>query len=136
MSGEFTRAYLSPVLEALIPQITYKPNWEIYVGREVAEDGAGGWKLFIISHTDNSINRPGKIRVRHEFIIPAASYNRDTWIAWVFDRFRDVETHEAGEFFRVDDVRVFAPHHGNGENPYLVWHHGDPSAAAKRSGDD
>lgn len=128
--------YLSPVLEALVPQISYKPGWMIQIGHEVAEDGAGGWKLFIVSNTENSFRFREKIRVRHEFLIPPASYNRECWVAWVFDRIRDVETHEAGEFFRVDGVREFAPHHGNGENPYLVWHVGDWATAAKSSGDD
>lgn len=128
--------YLSPVLEELVPQITYKPNWKIYVAHEVSDDGSGGWHLFVISYTDDSLNSEKKIRVRHGFLVPAASYNRDTWVAWIFDRLRDVETHEAGEFFRVNNIREFAPHHSNGENPYLVWHVGDLSTASKKSGDD
>lgn len=130
------KAYLSPELKALVPKISYKPMWKIYLGYEVADDGAGGWHLFIISHTANSLDPSQEIRVRHGFLVPAASYNRDTWAIWVFDRIRDVETHEAGEFFRIDDVREFAPHHSNGENPYVVWHVGDYATAAKSSGDD
>jgi hypothetical protein len=128
--------YISTVLVDLVQQITYKPNWKIYVEHEVADDGSGGWHLFVISHTDNSLNPSESIRVRHGFLIPAASYNRDTWAAWVFDRLRDVETHEAGEFYRINGLREFAPHHANGENPYLVWHIGDYETASKRSGDD
>ncbi len=33
---------------------------------------------------------------------------------------RRVENHELGEWFRVDDVRPFAPLHGPGEDPYTV----------------
>lgn len=128
--------YLSPILKDLIDKITYKPHWQIYLGYEVGKDGSGGWHLFVVSYTDDSLDPSRTIRVRHGFLIPAASYNRDTWVAWVFDRLRDVETHEAGEFFRVNGVREFAPHHGNGENPYLVWHVGDYATAAKRAGDD
>jgi hypothetical protein len=128
--------YLSPVLKELIPKVTYKSGWKIYVEHEMADDGAGGWHLFIISRTENSLIPEQTIRVRHGFLIPAASYNRDTWTAWVFNRCRDVETHEAGEFFRVDGVRVFAPHHGNGEDPYLVWHVSDYATATKSSGDE
>jgi hypothetical protein len=128
--------YLSPVLKELVPQIAYKPRWVINLGFEIGEDGAGGWHLFITSCTDNSLDFGQPIRVRHGFLIPAASYNRQTWVAWVFDRIRDVETHEAGEFFRVKGTREFAPHHSNGENPYLVWHVGDYATAAKQSGDE
>lgn len=128
--------YLNSELAELVKHVTYKPNWKIYVAHEMADDGAGGWHLFIVSHTDDSLDPTRKMRVRHGFLIPPASYNRDTWTAWLFSRFRDVETHEAGEFFRVDDIRVFAPHHGNGEDPYVVWHMSDYATANKSAGED
>lgn len=136
MSHEPTDDYLSPVLKELVPRVTYKPDWAIRLGHEVADDGAGGWHLFITSSTANSLDPSRTIRVRHGFLVPAASYNRDSWAAWIFDRLRDVETHEAGEFFQIDGLREFAPHHSNGENPYLVWHIGDYATASKSSGDD
>lgn len=131
-----SREYISPILLDLVPKVTYKPGWTIDVKYEKDSDGSGGWTLSIISYTDNSLHPGSKIRVEHPFLIPAASYNRDTWAAWIYDRLRDVETHEAGEFFRINGVREFAPHHSNGENPYLVWHVSDYATAAKSSGDD
>ena len=131
-----SETYISEVLVELVKQVTYKPNWKIYLGYELADDGAGGWHLFVISHSPDSLDPFREIRVRHGFLVPAASYNRDTWAAWIFDRLRDVETHEAAEFFQIDGVREFAPHHSNGENPYLVWHVSDYATAAKSSGDD
>lgn len=128
--------YLSPVVKDLVSRLEYKPGWLLYVEHEVGDDGSGGWHFFVISNTEDSLNPGQRIRVRHGFLIPPASYNRDTWAAWLFDRIRDVETHEAGEFFRIDGYREFAPHHGNGENPYLVWHVGDHATANKRAGDD
>lgn len=136
MDRDWKDYYLSDELRKLVREITYKPGWVVYLACEFAYDGAGGWHLFIVSETDDSLDPSRKIRVRHGFLVPAASYNRDTWAAWVFDRFRDVETHEAAEFFRINDVREFAPHHGNGENPYLVWHISDYATASKRAGDD
>lgn len=129
------RPYLSPVLDEIVTQVKYKPNWDIFIAWETSQDGSGGWTLWIVSHTQNSLKPDEDIRVRHPFLIPAASYNRDSWVAWLFERYRDVETHEAGEFFRVDGLREFAPHHSNGENPYIVWHIGDYETANKRSGD-
>ena len=128
--------YLSPVLAELIDAVEYKPNWKLWIELEFADDGAGGWHFFVVSDTENSLLPGMRIRVRHGFLIPAASYNRDTWASWLFERIRDVETHEAGEFFKIDGLREFAPHHGNGEDPYTVWHTSDYATAKKRAGDD
>jgi hypothetical protein len=131
-----TLPYQPPGLNQLVQAISYKPGWEFYF-RVFVEDGqTRGWVFCVVSDTENSYHPEQRIRVRHEFLVPPASYNRDTWVAWLFDRIRDVETHEAGEFFRLYDYREFAPHHGNGEDPYRVWHVGDHAATRKRSGDD
>lgn len=130
------RGFLSGELSSLVEQLTYKPGWRFYVAHELSEDGSGGWTLFIISDTEDSFNFKKRIRVRHGFLIPPASYNRNSWAAWLFERVRDVETHEAGEFFRLNGFREFAPHHGNGEDPYIVWHVSDYATASKRAGSD
>jgi hypothetical protein len=122
-----------PVLSDIVRAIKYKPGWEFYLWRS-ADDSVS--KLYIVSKTPDSFDFSKTIRVRHEFLVPPAVYNRAVWTAWVFDRVRDVETHEAGEFFRVDGVREFAPHHGNGEDPYRVWHVSDWATASKSAGDD
>lgn len=123
-------------LPDLVESIDYKPGWSVHLTDELDDDGSGGLTLSIVSDTENSLDFTRRIRVRHSFLVPPASYNRDTWAAWIFDRIRDVETHEAGEFFRIDGVREFAPHHGNGEDPYRVWHVSDWATAAKSAGDD
>jgi hypothetical protein len=128
--------YWPPALEELVGQVTYKPGWAVRLDEEFADDGAGGLKLFIVSFTDDSYDPSKRIGVRHEFLVPRASYSRDVWAAWLFDRFVDVETHEAGEFFQIDGLREFAPHHGNGEDPYRVWHVGDHAAIRKKAGED
>lgn len=131
-----TRPYLSPILEELVKEFEYKPGWMSYIQWDQSEDGSGGWTLFIISNTENSIKRGERIRVAHPFLIPAASYNEGSWIDWLHSRCADVEMHELGEFFRIRGERVYAPHHGNGENPYAVWHHGTEEQRAKRAGQD
>ena len=128
--------YMPPHLPELVEQIAYKPGWAFFLQHEVEEDGSGGLALHIVSDTMNSFYFKQRIRVNHSFLVPSASYNRDTWAAWIFDRVRDVESHEAGEFFRIDGVREFAPHHGNGEDPYRVWHVSDWQTADKSSGED
>ena len=128
--------YTPPHLAELVRQIEYKPGWQFGLTNQVEDDGSGGLQFYIISDTENSFDFKRRIRVRHAFLVPPASYNRDVWAAWIFDRIRDVETHEAGEFFRIDGVREFAPHHSNGEDPYRVWHVSDWATAAKSSGDE
>jgi hypothetical protein len=127
--------YEPPHLRGLVESVTYKPGWTFRLGvfREGGEPR--GWALYVVSDTEDSYDHARRVRVRHEFLVPPASWGRDTWAAWLFDRVRDVETHEAGEFFMLDGYREFAPHHGNGEDPYRVWHVGDHAAARKRAGE-
>lgn len=136
MSDDENLPYLSPIINELVPKLKSYPGWVHYIAYEVADDGAGGWHLFVVATTPDSI-RPGQqITVRHGFLIPAASYNRNSWVAWLRDRLADVNNHELGEFFTIDGVREFAPHHGNGEDPYVVWHMSDYETAKKSAGDD
>lgn len=129
-----------PFLRELIESIKYKPGWGFALGLFPKDRAEGeeprGWALYVISDTENSMDFQKRIRVRHEFIVPPAEYNRDEWAAWLFDRVVDVERHEAAEFFRIFGVREFAPHHSNGENPYRTWHVSDWATANKSSGDD
>lgn len=128
--------YVPPGLRDLVESITYKHGWQFFLDHKIEDDGSGGLAFHVISFTDDSLAPGKKIRVNHAFLVPPASYSRDVWAAWLFDRVRDVETHEAGEFFRLNDVREFAPHHGNGEDPYRVWHVSDYATANKSAGDD
>lgn len=133
-----TLPYEPPGLRDLIESLAYKRGWRFYLAlfREDGDEAPRGWRFHVISDTEDSMDPAHRIRVNHAFPIPPASWNRDTWAAWLFDRVRDVETHEAGEFFRIDGYREFAPHHSNGEDPYRVWHVGDHATARKSAGDD
>lgn len=77
--------------------------------------------LYIFTYNLNTY-RPDTMRhTRHEFVVPVATYSVETWTRWVFDRIASIELHETCENFFVDGVRVYAPHHGNGEDPYAFW---------------
>ena len=115
--------------------IKYKEGWMFYL--EGPTDDCSVYKLMIVSHTANSYKPNEMVNVRHEFMVPPADYNREVWLAWIFDRVRDIEAnHEAGEFFRYHEIRVFAPHHGNGQDPYRVWFMGDYDQTRTKAGDD
>lgn len=134
----WTAAPYPQPLADLVAGWTYKPGWTASLSTVVPPDEhqAGGLRLFIVSDTENSLDPTRRVRVRHEFIVPGAMYLRSSWLRWLWDRVLDVEAHEAGEFFRIDGERVYAPHHGNGENPYITWQIGTQDAADKSAGDD
>lgn len=123
-------------LRELVDSIGYKPGWAFHLDTFIESGDARCWAFYVVSCTPDSYDHAKTIRVRHEFLVPPASWSRDVWAAWLFDRIRDVETHEAGEFFMLDGLREFAPHHGNGEDPYRVWHVGDHAATRKKAGQD
>lgn len=131
-----TDAYEPPGLRELVESITYKPAWQFWLADFIEDGETRGVAFYVVSDTENSLDPSKRIQVRHEFLVPPASYNRNTWAAWLRDRVCDVESHECNEFFQLDGVREFAPHHGNGEDPYRTWHVSDYSTAKKRSGDD
>jgi hypothetical protein len=79
------------------------------------------------------------LRVNHNFPVPPATYNRESWMRWLFDRLGDVDTHERMEDFtfatavevrpatgkRDADVaevleRPFGPVHAPGFDPYMI----------------
>lgn len=122
-----------PGLRAIVDSIRYLPGWMIYLGRD--NEGDGWLCLHIVSDTPNSYALDEPIRVNHSFLVPMATYNERTWKAWLFDRFLDVWRHETGEFLAFGDVREFAPHHGNGEDPYRTWHVGDLADTRVKAGD-
>lgn len=128
--------YLPPHLPELVKSLSYKPGWEFSLKPFFEGHEERGLAFYVISDTENSLDPSTRIRVRHEFLVPPASWNRDTWAAWILDRVGDVELHERNEFLRIDGVREFAPHHGNGEDPYRTWHVSDYETAKKRAGDD
>lgn len=134
--------YEPPGLRDLIRSTVYKRGWKFHLAvfREDGDEAPRGWRLHIISDTENSYaDPPGsqRIRVNHAFCVPPASYSRDTWAAWIRDRIDDVEgKHEVGEFLMFDGVREFAPHHGNGEDPYRVYHVGDLADTRVKAGHD
>lgn len=121
-------------LDELVGAVTYRPGWAVALRHMDRGQGSVGLTLLITAQVRDSLGED-TIRVLHLFIVPAASYNRASWMRWLLDRFLDVEQHEACEFFRIDGERVFAPHHSEGEDPYTIWMIGDAATAKKRSTD-
>jgi hypothetical protein len=128
--------YEPPGLRDIVAGTRYKAGWMIFLHlfREDDDEAPRGWRLHIVSDTADSYAPDRRIRVNHAFPVPPTSWNERTWKAWIRDRFADVEAHELGEFLTFDGVREYGPHHGNGEDPYRVWHVGDYADTRVKAG--
>jgi hypothetical protein len=116
------------VLERIVDQVECKPGWVF----DLREDDDGAPRLVILCTSCVDAYKPDRrFPLSHWFPIPIATYNEASWRRWLFERCRDVETHEFGEWFRIpaDDgtvERPFAPCHAPGENPYSLNEYRDP----------
>lgn len=117
-------------LEAAVADFHHEPGWEFSlhdIARDVTGDGeplAGGLTLVIFVPCHDSYHPEVYRPVHHYHPVPAATFNRQSWERWIFDRLLDTIVHEAGEWARFGDGenarRPFAALHGPGDNPYVV----------------
>lgn len=109
-------------LAKLVEACTYRYRWNVSLYGNGFDRGQGsvGLTLSIVTDTVNSYDHDQPMRVNHIFVVPAAAYDERSWRRWLFERFVDVETHEAMEFFTIGTDKPFAPSHGPGNDPYLV----------------
>lgn len=113
-------------LEACLANLSYTDGSRFSLERN---DESNWACLVILVHAPNSYREDRADRfTRHEFLVPQATYDYENWRRWVFDRVCSIAHHEVCEWFKDADERVFAPHHGNGEDPYVVWTPVDRSA--------
>jgi hypothetical protein len=126
-------------LAELVSLVRYREGWifRLFTNYDRGQ-GSKGLTLSIIAEVEDSVGAYGKkgdlIRINHLFIVPAASYNYNSWLRWLLDRVLDVESHEACEFFEINGERPFAPHHGDGEDPYIIWMHGSENQRQAKPG--
>jgi hypothetical protein len=81
-------------------------------------------ELHVFLHNPNSYggepgNRPDR-HTRHIRLVPCATFNYESWRRWLYEFICDIAIHEVGEWFMDRGERIFAPHHGNGEDPYAM----------------
>lgn len=118
-------------LKALVDNCTYREGWRVRLYDDYPRDFkpddhdriepiGRGMTLVITTDTVNSYRQEERVHVGHLFIVPAATYNYDSWRRWLFDCYAAVELHECMEFFTIDGEKPFAPLHGPGDNPYIV----------------
>lgn len=121
------RAPYPALLARLVETCTYRPGWSVTLEDRKRDDDhgrgeAGGLTLVILTKGYNSYHpdQGENYRVYHYAIVPAATYDEQSWRRWLFEQFLRVEQHEAMEFFQIDGARPFAPVHAPGADPYVV----------------
>lgn len=114
-----------------VPPAGHDARFEVY-----RDDENNYAVLYIFTYQPNTYHPERMRHTRHEFVLPVATYNRETWVRWVFDQIAKIEIHEACEAFQVNGERVYAPHHGNGWDPYAFWPASDAVQKAKAPGED
>lgn len=114
------------VLAELVEQMAYRPNWEFSLRHVNRGQGSVGLTLEVLTVGYNTYHpdRGETYRVWHYMPVPPAAYDRRSWQRWLLDQMLLIERHEACEFFVVGDERPYAPHHGPGNDPYIIFDHG------------
>lgn len=114
------------VLKALVDRLEYRPGWRFALEDTDRGQGSKGLTFCAVGQYPDSYDVEKIIRVMHYFPVPPAAFNYVSWQRWLFERILDIERHESAEYFKIDGDRPYAPHHGPGNDPYLIFDHHDP----------
>ncbi len=117
------------ILEDLVRRVKYKEGWEFHLLDVDRDQGSKGLTLVIRLRCKDSYHPDNEFVVLHYMIVPPAAYDEHSWKRWLFDQILLVEQHEACEFFIIDGLRPYAPHHGPGNNPYTIFEQGTAEEA-------
>lgn len=129
------RAPFPDALKSLIERLDYK-GWTFDLVNRDRGQGSRGLTLDIFPVCQDSYNPGRGLNVVHHMLVPPAVYNEVSWRRWLFEQVLLVERHEACEFFKIDGKRPYAPHHGPGNDPYVVFERGtDEEARTMYTGD-
>lgn len=112
------------VLQSLVECLEYRAGWTFSLEDIDRGQGSAGLTFTAVGTYPDTYNPKALIRVAHYFPVPPAAYNEQSWRRWIFERILEIERHEAAEFFKIDGTRPYAPHHGPGNDPYIVFEHG------------
>lgn len=124
-SGMVQSAPFPYILSDLVQKCKYRPNWQVFLMTQYDRgQGSKGLTLIIHTVTQDTYNPERTVHVNHLFPVPPAAYNEKSWRRWLFNRFLEVETHECAEFFQIDGQRPYAPNHGPGNDPYVIFEEG------------
>jgi hypothetical protein len=109
-------------LRVIVDELSYKPGWRFALDENFnrGQDCVGLTLSIYINPPD--AYRPDERRpVRHIIPVPPAAFDYQSWRRWMLEQILLVERHEACEFFAIGDEHPFAPNHGEGRDPYVVF---------------
>jgi hypothetical protein len=112
-------------LADLVKRARFRPGYEVWLEDRDRGQGSRGLTLVVLTAEVDTYHPDAPRPVHHYHIVPAASYNRESWQAWLFERLSDVSRHEDMEWFRLaaddgSEHRPYAPIHAPGWDPYLI----------------
>lgn len=111
-------------LRALVDGLAYRPGWQFHLADDLDRgQGSQGLTLTILTSGYNSYHpeQGPNYRVYHYMPVPPAAYNEKSWRRWLLEQILLVERHEACEFFTIDGEHPYAPNHGPGNDPYIIF---------------
>src|SRR5258708_1853484 len=110
-------------LEDLVDKMLYRPGWTFSLEDIDRGQGSKGLTLDITTLGYNSYHpeQGEHYAVHHYMPVPPANYNRQSWQRWLLEMCILVDRHEACEFFQIDGEHPYAPNHGPGNDPYIVF---------------
>jgi hypothetical protein len=107
-------------LEELVAGLEYRPGWRFRLVTLERDPGCSGLTFEVLSDTMDTYHPEQRRPILHYFVVPAATYNRESWQEWIRDRLLDIEIHECCEYMQINGKRPFAPGHAPGWNPYAI----------------
>lgn len=125
-------------LDDLVSSLRYRPGWTFRLEFLERDPGCEGLTLIVRTLGYNAYHpeRGQHYAVHHYFPVPPATYDRRSWLHWLFERLLLIERHECMEFFALAQegvfvqrdgsevtehvTRPFAPVHAPGADPYIV----------------
>ena len=112
------------ILAELVEKLEYRKGWYFSLENRDRGQGSKGLTLVILIDCVDTYNPDEQLLINHYMLVPAAAYDERSWRRWLFEQILLVERHEAAEFFQIAGYRPYAPHHGPGNDPYIIFEHG------------
>ena len=114
-------------LEELVAGLKARPGYLFNLIDQVQVDESTRGLYFVVRMQGTNSYHPERgntYPVYHYFTVPAVKYKKESWLQWLFDCLRKVDDHELAEWFRINEIRPFAPIHDDlsldHHDPYIV----------------
>lgn len=106
-------------LRDAVYELRYLRGWKFDLTDRHRGQGCSGLTLDIYPNKPDAYHPEQHVATVFIYPVPAASFNRESWEEWLWDRIAETEDHERAENFRFgpEERRPFKPAHADGWNP-------------------